>query len=222
MYNGDDIRDFNNQRKLNILKGFSEVQDILEKAKRVAVGTTANGITKVAEGKWRKVSNGNKSKKTIGGSFSFRGEDHRVKKVEDGIIHTSGGKMFKQSTLESQGVKFDEVDKPTRPKKFTKKQVDNFRDKFEDVEYEYEYATSQLDELKDELKDLHSDMEHEAGQLQNSEVEHDDWYDKLGNKYGSLMNDVEEKIEKQTELVSKLKEKFKAAEFEWQEADANS
>jgi len=67
MYNGDEIHEHNNQRKLNILKGFVEISDIIEKAKNRQVGEVHSSgkyvWTQLANGKFDWRANKNEKQK---------------------------------------------------------------------------------------------------------------------------------------------------------------
>jgi hypothetical protein len=212
----DDIQENQNARRLQILKGFSEVQDVIEKAKKMPIGSISNGRKKVAEGDWRKIPTGEKKqpKMQLSGSFNYRGESHSIKKVEDGIVHTTSGKMFKQSTLESQGVKFSESEIPKAPKRLTPKQKEKIYDDYRQSHDDYIDAKDTLQNLTEERKDLQSEMEHEAGQVKNRGEE---WTDDDANRYGGDMGELDEKIEKQVKIVSEAKNKYEEAKNNWWE-----
>lgn len=142
----------------------------------------------------------------ITGRFSHQGQEHHIKKVESGIIHTHDGKMFKQATLEEHGVEFSREDIPKKIQRPTAEQRYKLKEEVRDAEDDYDTAQQELDDLYQELEDLDSDMNEEAGQ------KGDDWSDADANRYGGEMNEIEEKIEKQKEVVESLKKKWEELE----------
>jgi len=140
-------------------------------------------------------------KQQVSGSFKHQGVTHQVKKVKDGIIHTSGGKMFKREALEKQGVEFSKTDIPKRVS-MTESKKDKLVKTYWDLDVDLDGAKYDLENYERQLKDLDSDMNEEAGQ------KGDDWTDDDANRYGGDLNDLEEKVKQATSKVTELEGKF--------------
>jgi len=64
------LYDFEKEQSKNILKGFSDVDDIIKGRKAYPIGTTHNGYKKIAVNKWRKITD-------------LQGTDYTDKHVDD-------------------------------------------------------------------------------------------------------------------------------------------
>lgn len=150
-------------------------------------------------------------KMQLSSSFNYGGESHSIKKVEDGFIYTTGGRMFRQSTLESNGVKFTQSEIPKRKRPLTPKQKEMIRDEYYDAKDNLQDAKQKLSDLKTQLRELYSEMDAEAGQ------KGDDWSDADANRYGEDMNNLEEKIQKQKEIVKEASDRYNTADEKYWE-----
>lgn len=109
MYNGDDIKNHNASRKLQILKGFSEVQDVIEKAKNRQVGEVHSN------GKWVWTSIGN-------GKFDWRVKDSKKNKADEKLKNTVDDAKKTLTIIETIGPsvynrmkKLDMIDSEQKP-----------------------------------------------------------------------------------------------------------
>lgn len=72
------------QRRSMILKGFVEGDDLIEKGKKMPIGTISNGRKKVAEGKWVPVKNDNQNQQKT--SKTHKDASNHIVENEDGTI----------------------------------------------------------------------------------------------------------------------------------------
>lgn len=143
MYQGEDISDFNAKRKLQILKGFSEVQDILQKARQVG-DVHPNGKwvwTMMANGKydWRVMRKPGQHTSNVQPNFQGSNPPVRGQVKSD----TDSKKEVKKTEKPNYGrISLDEL-KKLHPKEFDKYFTNN--NQYVSAKFGYEDAVRDKD-----------------------------------------------------------------------------
>jgi predicted ABC-type ATPase len=135
----------------------------------------------------------------VGAKFKHDGKEFEVKKVQDGAVYTTNGKVYSLKTLESFGVTFNkERAKSNKPRGIR-------GERREEMEYQLEDLKNDLRYAKQDLRDVKRDMEEEAGE------KGDNWTDADANRYGEQMNFIEEKIESLEKQIAEKEERLSYA-----------
>jgi hypothetical protein len=135
----------------------------------------------------------------VGAKFKHDGKEFEVKKVQDGAVYTTNGKVYSLKTLESFGVTFNkERAKSNKPRGIR-------GERREEMEYQLEDLKNDLRYAKQDLRDVKRDMEEEAGE------KGDNWIDADANRYGEQMNFIEEQIEALEKQIAEKEERLSYA-----------
>jgi predicted ABC-type ATPase len=135
----------------------------------------------------------------VGAKFKHDGKEFEVKKVQDGAVYTTNGKVYSLKTLESFGVTFNkERAKSNKPRGIR-------GERREEMEYQLEDLKNDLRYAKQDLRDVKRDMEEDAGE------KGDNWIDADANRYGEQMNFIEEQIEALEKQIAEKEERLSYA-----------
>ena len=197
MYNGNDIHENIAARKLNILKGFSEVGNALEnnllsneleKGKKAAIGEI-------------RVWQGNKYQKTTNGWIKVI---EKKTFVEDYVDEDTGEIV----SIEREIKEKQRTDSPSLKRKEKKKDLIERKStaKVYEKRQKYKDALDELHSLKRERQEIDLDMNEHAGQLG------DKWNDDYANEYGEKFNEIDSKISKQESIVKMFKNEYEEAQ----------